>query len=194
VIRLLTEAETKMKIRYQIIAPLIIAVVLSACEGGIVVKEEGVPSTAQKVARNQEAGRYDSSRETVFGDGGIGFGTNKNSGGGDGGGGIGVNSYLWRATLDTISFMPVTTADPHGGVILTDWHASNESPNERFKMNIYILGRQLRADGIRVAVFRQVLQNQLWRDADVPNGTSTKIEDAVLMRARQLRNQVLGQE
>jgi len=184
-----------MKLRYQIILPLVVGVLLAACENGIAVKKEGVPNSSREVAKGA-GGRYDNTRESVFGEGGIGFGTGSKSDGtaGDSGGGIGVNSYLWRATLDTISFMPVTSADPFGGVVITDWHASNESPNERFKMNVYILGRQLRADGVRVSVFRQVLQNQVWRDAKVPDGTSVKIEDAVLMRARQLRNQVLGQE
>lgn len=183
-----------MKFRLRTLLPFALVALLAGCESGVAVKKEGVPSSEKEVARHQQAGRYDETRESIFGEGGISFGTGKDESAGDSGGGIGVNSYLWRATLDTISFMPVTSADPFGGVVITDWHASNESPNERFKMNIYILGRQLRADGVRVSVFRQVLQNQVWRDAKVPTGTSTKIEDAVLMRARQLRNQVLGQE
>jgi hypothetical protein len=69
--------------------------------------------------------------------------------------GIGVNSYLWRASLDTLAFMPIVSADPFGGVILTDWYSPPETPNERFKVNLYILDRQLRADGVRVSVFRQ---------------------------------------
>ena len=107
---------------------------------------------------------------------------------GDEGGGLGVNSYLWRATLDTITFMPVNSADPFGGVIITDWHAAAAAPMERFKLNIYILGRALRADGVRVAVFRQVRDGAGWRDAPVAAKTGTQIEDAILTRARQLRN------
>src|SRR6266404_1951430 len=72
-----------------------------------------------------------------------------------GGGGIGVNSFLWRATLDTLAFMPLASADPFGGVIITDWYSPPETPGERFKMTIYILDRQLRADGVKVSVFRQ---------------------------------------
>ena len=88
--------------------------------------------------------------------------------------------------------MPVNSADPFGGVIITDWHASMEAPSERFKLNVYILGRALRADGVRVAVFRQVQDPRgSWKDAGVPNETGTKIEDAILIRARQLRNQSL---
>jgi len=127
-----------------------------------------------------------SKRKTIFGDGGVSFfGEDKQPEGGA----LGVNSYLWRASLDTISFMPVNSADPFGGVIITDWHTPADSPRERFKLNIYILGRTLRADGIRVAVFRQVLgQNSAWADAAVPEETKTKIEDAILTRARQIRN------
>ena len=102
--------------------------------------------------------------------------------------GIGVNSFLWRASLDTLSFMPVVSADPFGGVILTDWHSPAETPNERFKVNVYILDRQLRADGVRVAVFRQQrVGGAEWRDATVAPETQRQLEDAILTRARQLR-------
>ena len=105
---------------------------------------------------------------------------------------IGVNSFLWRASLDTISFMPVSSADPFGGVVITDWYSASEAPNERFKLNVYILGRALRADGVRVAVFRQILASQGgWRDVAISDGPATKIEDSILTRARQLRNEVL---
>ena len=129
-------------------------------------------------------------RNTIFGKGGVSFFGSKTEQ--QSGGSLGVNSYLWRASLDTISFMPVNSADPFGGVIITDWHTPNEAPNERFKLNVYILDKALRADGIRVAVFRQV-QDRLgnWKDAAIPGKTGTKIEDAILIRARQLRNQTL---
>lgn len=105
---------------------------------------------------------------------------------------IGVNSFLWRASLDTISFMPVSSADPFGGVIITEWYSASEVPNERFKLNLYILGRALRADGIRVAVFRQMLSSKGgWRDIAVDDNTAIQIEDSILTRARQLRNEVL---
>ena len=105
---------------------------------------------------------------------------------------IGVNSFLWRASLDTISFMPVSSADPFGGVIITDWYSAGEAPNERFKLNVYILGRALRADGVRVAVFRQVRDSAgAWRDMALSDVTATKIEDSILTRARQLRNEIL---
>jgi hypothetical protein len=134
-------------------------------------------------------------RDSLFGEGGLGIGL----GGAqrqdqDTGGGIGVNGFLWRATLDTIAFMPVNSADPFGGVVITDWYAMPDTPQERFKMNVYILGRALRADGVRVAVFRQVQDgNGGWQDASVPEAANTRIEDAILTRARQLRFDTLQQ-
>lgn len=102
--------------------------------------------------------------------------------------GIGVNSFLWRASLDTVSFMPLISADPFGGVIITDWYAPPEVQNERFKITVYILGRDLRADGVRTAVFRQVRDaNGEWMDAAVEEQTRIDLENAILTRARQLR-------
>lgn len=102
--------------------------------------------------------------------------------------GVGVNSYLWRATLDTVSFMPLASADPFGGVIITDWYSPAESPTERFKMNVFILGRELRADGVRATVFRQKRdQSGQWVDAAVEPQTGVDLENAILTRARQLR-------
>ena len=101
---------------------------------------------------------------------------------------IAVNAYLWRASLDTLSFMPLSSADAFGGVIITDWYAPPETPDHRFKANIYILDRRLRADGVRVALFHQRRDdNGQWVDAQVHDQTATKLEDAILTRARQLR-------
>jgi hypothetical protein len=101
--------------------------------------------------------------------------------------GIAVNSFLWRASLDTISFMPLSSADPFGGVIITDWYSPPESPTERIKLNIYILDRQLRADGLRVSVFRQTRGATPWREAKVDPETVRDIENAILKRAREMR-------
>lgn len=81
------------------------------------------------------------------------FGTDRKAQ--DQGSGIGVNGYLWRASLDTLSFMPLASADPFGGVILTDWYVTAQAPDERVKVSVYILSRELRADGLKVTVFRQ---------------------------------------
>ena len=123
---------------------------------------------------------------TVFGENGL-FGTDKGGGADNGTTGVGVNSLLWRASLDTISFMPLVSADPFGGVIITDWYTPPQTPDERFKVNIYILGRALRADGVRASVFRQSNQGGTWVDAPVALNTGTDLENAILTRARQLR-------
>jgi hypothetical protein len=132
---------------------------------------------------------------SLLGDGGVSFGTSKNkanSAGAGGGNGIGVNAYLWRGALDTLGFMPLSSADPFGGVIITDWYTPPGTSGERFKATAYILGRELRSDGIRVAIFRQVQQDGQWVDAPVSPVTVGEIEDKVLARARQLREQSAG--
>jgi len=107
--------------------------------------------------------------------------------------GVGVNSFLWRAALETIEFMPLTSADPYGGVIITGWHSEAAAPNERFKATIYILDTRLRADAIKASVFRQVLDGAgHWKDADVDPDTEVQIENAILTRARELKISTLG--
>lgn len=100
---------------------------------------------------------------------------------------LGVNSYLWHASLDTLSFMPLKSADPFGGVIITEWYSAPAAPNDRMRVTVYILDRRLRADGLKVAVFRQSLGPQGWVDAAVNPETAVKLEDAILTRARELR-------
>lgn len=125
-------------------------------------------------------------------DSGVIFGVGKGSKdqGGSAGGGIGVNAFLWRGALDTISFMPLASADPFGGVIITDWYTPPGTSGERFKATIYILSRDLRSDGVRVNIFRQVLQNGQWVDATVSETTVADIENKVLARARRMREQM----
>ncbi|MBM3591387.1 MAG: DUF3576 domain-containing protein [Alphaproteobacteria bacterium] len=122
----------------------------------------------------------------------MGAGTEKGQEEGRGSGGLGVNAFLWRATLDTLSFMPLASADPFGGVIITDWHAPGGVSNERFKATAYVLGRQLRSDGVRISVFRQVRGPGGWVDAPVSAATAAELEDKVLTRARELRSQSAG--
>jgi hypothetical protein len=127
---------------------------------------------------------------TVFG---IGKGPKPKDQGGAGGGGgagIGVNAFLWRGALDTISFMPLASADPFGGVIITDWYTPPGTSGERFKATIYILSRDLRSDGLRVNIYRQVLENGQWVDATIADSTVGDIENKVLARARHMREQL----
>jgi hypothetical protein len=107
---------------------------------------------------------------------------------------LGVNSYLWHATLDTLSFIPLASADPFGGVVITDWYSAPEAPNERMKVTVYILDRALRADGLKVVVFRQTRNGNVWQDAAPSPDTAHKLEDSILTRARELRLATLGQQ
>lgn len=132
---------------------------------------------------------------TVWGDGeGVtlfSFGRGRNqqdAGAGVGGGGIGVNAFIWQATLDTIDFIPLSSADPFGGLIITDWYQSVDTPGERLKLHVQIRDAALRADAVRVSVFRQVRgENGDWLDAPVEAVTARSIEDHILTRARELR-------
>ncbi len=142
-------------------------------------KRTGKGQTLQK---QDTSGIFGSDGFTLFGGGG------KEDTSGGGGGGVGVNSFLWRASLDTIAFMPLASADPFGGVIITEWFSPPEAPNERFKINVFILGRDLRADGVRTAVFKQTKDpGGNWVDAPVEAQTATDLENSILSRARQLR-------
>ena len=100
---------------------------------------------------------------------------------------IGVNSYLWRASLDTLSFMPLLQTDSNGGVIVTDWYINPNTPTERMKVTVTILDQDLRADALRVAALRQVNQGGQWIEAPVQAATVQRLEDIILTRARDLR-------
>ena len=105
---------------------------------------------------------------------------------------IGVNTYLWRAAIDTLSFAPLIQADSNGGVIVTDWYSNPTSPGERVKLTVSILDQDLRADALRVAASRQVQQSGTWVDAPVAAATVQKLEDIILTRARDLRRTAVG--
>jgi hypothetical protein len=168
-----------MTLRLAILCLLMISV--SAC--GLITSSDSYHNP--KTDASSAAARYGS---VLGGEGGIDL-----LGGGkkptdQGGTGIAVNSFLWRASLDTLSFMPLASADPFGGVIITDWYSPAEIPQERFKVNIFILDRQLRTDGLRAAVFHQRRgPNGDWADVAVETTTQSDLENTILTRARQLR-------
>jgi hypothetical protein len=103
-----------------------------------------------------------------------------------------ANAYLWQASLESLDFMPLAQADSAGGVIITDWYAPAETPEERFKITVYILDAALRADALKVAVFRQVDGSKGWADAPVDKATASGLEDNILTRARELRLAATG--
>ncbi|HYD19447.1 MAG TPA: DUF3576 domain-containing protein [Patescibacteria group bacterium] len=173
-----------MKMRLSLLAATM-ALSLAGC--GDIKKEASYPTRPEGTDKIVYS---DQKRDTVWGEGTtLGdklFGRDDDDA--DAGtSGIGVNSFLWRASLDTISFMPVASADPFGGVILTDWYENPETPGERFKLSVYIMDRQLRADGVRVSVFKQRQAGNAWKDTAVTNEMATNIENAILTRARELR-------
>lgn len=104
---------------------------------------------------------------------------------------IGVNGYLWQAALDTVSFAPLLQADPNSGVIITDWYANPRAPGDRVKLTVAILSQDLRADALRVAASREILQNGIWVAAPVTAATVQKLEDIILTRARDIRRSTL---
>lgn len=120
---------------------------------------------------------------SIFGEGGLDmFSKSKDSNTG-----VTVNAYLWRAALDTVSFMPLASADPFGGTIITDWYTEPSTPNERTKLNVLILGKELKSDALKAKIFRQVKAGNGWKDASVAPDTAIKLEDAILVRAREMR-------
>ncbi len=172
--------------------PVVLAGVLSlgvaAC-GGNNAAETRSGQSGDRTTRDVRAGLGGRTQDqgTLFGPGGM-FGSKADKKD-DSGTGVAVNAYLWRASLDTINFIPLVSADPFGGVIITDWYTPAETPNERMKVQVTILDRELRADGVRVSVFKQQTapKGGNWVDAQVDPRTQIDIENAILTRARQLR-------
>jgi hypothetical protein len=168
---------------------------ISGCSSGALENAEYKYPEKQRKGMSKPSYSTDK-KESIFGEGGMDlFGNKRSRGDGDGsGGGIGVNSFLWQATLDTISFLPITSADAFGGVIITDWYSPPETPKERFKVNAFIIGKSLRADGIKITTFRQEKNEKgQWVDATVDPQISTDMENTVLTRARQLRMSTVSQ-
>lgn len=107
---------------------------------------------------------------------------------------IGVNAYLWRATLESLSFMPLVQTDSNGGVIVTDWYANPNVAGERMKLTVTILDQDLRADALRVAASRQMNQAGQWVDAPVQAATVQKLEEIILTKARDLRRMAISEK
>lgn len=165
-------------------AALVLSLALSAC-GGSSTKTIALPDGGQEGSAAKGEGFLIQDE-----DNGTALVSTDGRSAGAGGTGIAVNSFLWRASLDTLSFMPLVTADPFGGVIVTDWYTSPEVPNERFKVQVYILDRRLRADAVNLSIFRQERdQMAQWVDKALDPDTKISMENAILNQARLLRNQ-----
>lgn len=168
-------------------ALLMMAMLLALTACGLAADEDtNYPQT--------EEDRRKASRGKLTGDEGLTIGGGGNEKEKDAGKNpLGVNSFLWRASLDTLSFLPISAADPFGGTILTDWYEDAQAPGERFKVNVLILDRQLRADSLKITTFRQKKDAKgNWADAPTDATLGRKLEDTVLTRARELRVKQLG--
>ncbi len=161
----------------KLLLALMIVPLLSACSGKL--EDPGTPESEKQKRRERNGALTGDEGGFVLAGGAAKSATE--------GGALGVNSYLWRATLDTLAFMPLASADPFGGVIITDWYEDPKTPGERFKVNALILDKSLRTDGVKVTVFKQKLTGGVWRDKPVDAALQNSLEDTILTRARQLR-------
>lgn len=175
------------------VAIILGALVLSSCEG-VTVEPAERRVTEQNERIRQQSGTFHgndkgiviySTREGDDEDDSSASGLNTQAADAPGAGG--ANSYLWRASLESLDFMPLLQADSRGGVIISDWYAPPETPDERFKVTVYILDQVLRADAVKVTVFRQTSGANGWVDSEVDPATATGLEENILDRARELR-------
>ena len=177
-----------------------VVLVLSACSGNHSAKNDDAVLSDKAGPASQRT-----SNESIFGDEGLTFSSSgtsasipdffSSSGGEAQGSALPVNKYLWQASLDTLSFLPLNSTDPFTGVIATDWGATPDAPGERFKVTAYILNPNLAASSLKVAVFREVQSEEgLWVPQAVNPDTALKIENAILTRARQIRIASIEQE
>lgn len=168
------------------VALTVLAALLTACGGDYAPQKDAAPPGGPKK-------QYNPNETTVFGDKGVSvgnirslkgiFGSKQNNQGQ-----LPVNKYLWQASLDTLSFLPLASSDPFTGVIATDWGTTPQTPTERVKVTAFITSSALSAASLKVAVYREVRNaDGVWVPAPVSAETPRKLEDAILTRARQIR-------
>lgn len=165
----------------KIILFTLISLLLISCKG--VSSEADYPISDPEMRRKEKYGKLSGEDGIVL----FGGKSEDSASSSAGNSGIGINSYLWRASLDTISFMPISSADPFGGVIITDWYEAPNSKGERFKLNVFITDRELAANAVKVKVFRQVLNGGRWQDSTASEKVANELENKILTRARELR-------
>lgn len=164
----------------RIILIIISAIIISSCSSlGLKATDTGQYPQDPKYRRRDRTG-------SLAGEGGIKL-LGEDEEKGVSAQGLPINAYLWRSTLETLSFVPLGSADPTSGVIITDWYENPGSPGERFKINVLVLDKKLRVDALKVSVFKQVLKNGVWRDAEVSKDIATDLENKILTKAREMR-------
>ncbi len=100
-----------------------------------------------------------------------------------------INVFLWRGTLETIDFMPISSADPLGGVIITDWYSTSDNEKERCKLNVFISGKDLKTENLKVTSFCQEFKDEIWVGKKVNQEKNIQIENAILNKAKKLKIQ-----
>ena len=100
-----------------------------------------------------------------------------------------VNPFLWKGALETVDFMPLSSADQIGGTIITDWYSTSANPNERCKLNIFISGKRLNTENLRVASFCQEFKDPSWINKKIDQENNIKIENDILNKAKKLKLQ-----
>lgn len=154
--------------------------ILGGCGGDMSPKEEQTVPMGRNEARKRDFGN-------LFGDDFLMFGGPKKPGAPEMATSAAVNPFIWRASLDTLSFMPLASADALGGVIVTDWYTAPSTPRERLKVTIYVTNPQLRADAVKVTLYKQVNKGGAWVNALADPASATQMENIILSKARQLR-------
>ncbi len=101
--------------------------------------------------------------------------------------GMPINPFLWKASIETINFMPLASTDPFAGTIITDWYTAENNLGERCKLNIFINGADLKTDNLKVSSFCQLLKNNQWVNSPSNSGDNIRLENAILNKAKKLK-------
>ena len=148
-------------------------------------------TSAQKAKAMRDAETRLSTGGGLFGQKGLDvFGVINNpedSGVSGGAVGMPVNPYLWRASLETIDFMPISSTDPFSGTIITDWYSTESNIGERCKLNIFIKGLEFKTSNLKVMSFCQAFQNQQWVNKNTDQESNRKLENAILNKAKKIK-------
>ena len=159
---------------------------------GEIINRSGTPisSASNKTGALRDAQTRLSTGGGLFGNDGLNLLGNENNGGsGNGFATIGmpINPYLWSASLETLSFIPLSSADPFGGTIFTDWYSSESNENERCKVNVFIKGAELKTQNLRVSSFCEVFKNNKWVGVGTNSQDNISLENAILNKAKKLK-------
>ena len=165
---------------------LLLALVTANCSGSGIAKTSGNEVPRSRSAADGRAD-YDPQRDGLR----VGslFGSRAAPSG------LPVNALLWRASLDTLSVIPLVSVDTFGGSIISDWHTNPDDPSRRIKVSVFVLDQELRSDGIRAEVHVQQRAggSSEWTDAGRDKDLAVKLEELILTRAREIRSSSISE-